>query len=142
MESKSTCVPKAHTKLWRMDSIERYPPSCLDSNSFTKIGDACGGYVDVASEKKNKFDLIEIVIKIHYNYSRFIPTTTRLIDEEGNCFIIQTITNTESRWLKERSPRIHGTFTRKAAVSFNEFNNQAEQYNFIDDATVLPNQIG
>lgn len=38
------------------------------------------------------------VIKVHYNYYGFIPTSILLTDNEGKQFVINTIPRPESRW--------------------------------------------
>lgn len=95
----------------------------------------------MASDTIEKVDLVDAVIKVKDNYSSFIPTTTGLIDEDGNRFLIQIVTHSEGRWLKERNPRIHGSFTRKAAENFYEFNLKVEQFVFDGCAVVITEKI-
>ena len=106
------------------------PLHAWNYSSFYQIGEACGGFVEVA--KNTRLDLFEADIKIKYNYMGFIPAFVRIADEEGNHFTIQTIVQAEGKWLKERNPRIHGTFTNEAAKNFNEFKQDYEQYQFLD----------
>lgn len=83
------------------------PLHAWNLNTFTQIRNACGGFMEVTRETRNKVDLIEAVIKIKYNYTVFIPATISVSDDKGNKFLVQTVVKAEGRWLKERSPRIH-----------------------------------
>lgn len=76
---------------------------------------ACGGFIDVAKETRERSDL---------NYTTFVPATININDRDRNRLLVQIA---EGTWLIiERNPRIHGTFSRQAAVSFDEFNPRAE----------------
>ncbi|KGN64358.2 hypothetical protein Csa_014067, partial [Cucumis sativus] len=101
------------------DSPRRSYAEVLTNDSSSDS--ACGRFVEVAKATRDRFDLIEADIKIKYNYSGFIPAFVMIVDEEGIPFTIQTVVQAEGKWLIERNPRIHGTFTNEAAKNFNEF---------------------
>ncbi|KAA0051807.1 hypothetical protein E5676_scaffold609G00990 [Cucumis melo var. makuwa] len=105
--------------------------------SFIQIGDACGGFIEVAKETRELTDLIEASIRVKDNYSSFIPTFIKLVDKEEQSFIIQVIVKAEEKWHMERNPSIHGTFTREAARRFDEFNLNCEQYFFEGNLAIL-----
>ena len=84
----------------------------------------------------NAFDIVEANIKVRLNYTGFIPATINIIDKEGNTFLVQTVIPVKGRWLIERNPHIDGTFSRQAAISFDEFNLKAEQHSFIENIVV------
>ncbi|KAA0044557.1 hypothetical protein E6C27_scaffold46G003060 [Cucumis melo var. makuwa] len=106
-------------------------------NTFIQIGEACGGFIDAAPESVNKIELTEALIKVKENYTGFLPAFIQIHDEEGHVFIIQTVTHPEGRWLRERNPSIHGSFTKTAAENFNEFNPYAEQFTFRRNLAVI-----
>ncbi|KAA0040366.1 hypothetical protein E5676_scaffold142G003990 [Cucumis melo var. makuwa] len=100
------------------------------NKGWNTIGEACGGFIEAAPETVDKAELTEVLIKVKVNYTGFLPAFIKIYDEEGRDFTIHTVTHLEERWLRERNPRIHGSFTRNAAESFNEYNPHAEQYTF------------
>ncbi|KAA0039949.1 hypothetical protein E5676_scaffold266G00990 [Cucumis melo var. makuwa] len=106
-------------------------------NTFIQIGEACGGFIDAAPESINKLELTEALIKVKENYTGFLPAFIQIHDEEGQDFIVQTITHPEGKWLRERNPSVHGSFTKSAAEKFNEFNPYAEQYTFRRNFAVI-----
>uniref|UniRef100_A0A9I9CCC9 DUF4283 domain-containing protein n=1 Tax=Cucumis melo TaxID=3656 RepID=A0A9I9CCC9_CUCME len=106
-------------------------------NTFIQIGEACGGFIDAAPESVNKIELTEALIKVKENYTGFLPAFIQIHDEEGHVFIIQTVTHPEGRWMRERNPSIHDSFTKTAAENFNEFNSYAEQFTFRRNLAVI-----
>ena len=106
-------------------------------SAFVQIGEACGGFIEAAPETVDKAELTEVLIKVKVNYTGFLPAFIKIYDEEGRDFTIHTVTHLEERWLRERNPRIHGSFTRNAAESFNEYNPHAEQYTFDRNLAVV-----
>ncbi|TYK29576.1 hypothetical protein E5676_scaffold655G001820 [Cucumis melo var. makuwa] len=106
-------------------------------NTFIQIGEAYGGFIDAAPESVNKLELTEALIKVKENYTGFLPAFIQIHDEEGHDFIIQTVTHPKGKWLRERNPSIHGSFTKTAAENFNEFNPYAEQYTFRRNLAVI-----
>ncbi|KAA0063660.1 hypothetical protein E6C27_scaffold329G001750 [Cucumis melo var. makuwa] len=106
--------------------------------TIQQIGKACGGLLKVAEETKTASNLIEAKLKIRYNYSGFLPAYVKIFDQEGNKFVIQTITHSEGKWLMERNVRLHGTFKRQAATSFDEFNPDSEQFLFDGMEAISP----
>ncbi|TYK05795.1 hypothetical protein E5676_scaffold98G003000 [Cucumis melo var. makuwa] len=43
-------------------------------------------------------------------------------------FIVQTIFHSKGKWLMERNPRVHGSFSSNAAANFDEYDFNSEQY--------------
>lgn len=101
------------------------PLHAWKQSTFKQIREACGGSLVVAKDTRDKIDIIEANIKVHFNYTGFILATIIIIDDEGNRFLVHSIFHSEGRWLIERNPRIHGTFSREAVVLFDEFNPKA-----------------
>uniref|UniRef100_A0A9I9EB69 DUF4283 domain-containing protein n=1 Tax=Cucumis melo TaxID=3656 RepID=A0A9I9EB69_CUCME len=118
--------------------VRGVPLHAWNLESFIQIGDACGGFIKVAKETRELTDIIEASIRIKDNYSGLIPAFIKLFDKEEHSFIIQVIVKTEGKWHLERSPSIHGTFTREAAKRFDEFNLNSEQYFFEDNLAISP----
>uniref|UniRef100_A0A9I9CG13 Uncharacterized protein n=1 Tax=Cucumis melo TaxID=3656 RepID=A0A9I9CG13_CUCME len=85
-----------------------------------------------------KSDLIEVRLKIRHNYISFIPAQINITNSKGNIFTVQTVSFTEGRWFKERNANIHGSFTRQAALEFNEFDFEAEKYSFMGFVATPP----
>uniref|UniRef100_A0A9I9D488 DUF4283 domain-containing protein n=1 Tax=Cucumis melo TaxID=3656 RepID=A0A9I9D488_CUCME len=106
------------------------PLHLWNMKTFQQIGKACGGLLKVAEETKTARNLIEAKLKIRYNYSGFLPAYVKIFDQEGNKFVVQAITHSEGKWLMERNVRLHGTFKRQDAASFDEFNPDSEQFLF------------
>lgn len=106
-------------------------------NTIKQIGETCGGFIEVARETIEKSELIEGLIKIKDNYTGFIPANIRITDEKGDEFIVHSVTHTDGRWLRERNPKIHGSFTKRAAEKFNKFKFDAEQYFFKGNIAML-----
>uniref|UniRef100_A0A9I9D6L4 DUF4283 domain-containing protein n=1 Tax=Cucumis melo TaxID=3656 RepID=A0A9I9D6L4_CUCME len=138
---------KAHAAPKLLSSYEGWmrfrgiPLHAWNFNTFKQISDACGGFLAVSKETREKIDIIETNIKIRLNYTGFVSAIINIIDEDGNRFLIQTVVHAEARWLIERNPCIHGTFSTQAADSFDEFDPSAEQYVFIRNVAVSPNRI-
>lgn len=80
-----------------------------------------GGFVEVAKYTWRKLDLIKANIKIKDNLCGFIPAAVKIIDDNGVPFTIQMVAPVTGKWLVCRNPKIHRTFTREAAVDFDEF---------------------
>uniref|UniRef100_A0A9I9CP23 DUF4283 domain-containing protein n=1 Tax=Cucumis melo TaxID=3656 RepID=A0A9I9CP23_CUCME len=114
------------------------PLNLWNMKTFQQIGKACGGLIKVAEETKTASNLIEAKLKIRYNYSGFLPAYVKIFDQEGNKFVVQTITHSEGKWLMERNVRLHGTFKRQAAASFDEFNPDSEQFLFDGMEAISP----
>lgn len=100
-------------------------------NTFKEIGNACGGLLEVSKETWEKFEITKGKIKIRNKYTRFIPATISISDKKGNRFLVQIVIVSEMRWLIERNPKIHGMFSREAAMEYDEFNSEKESYCFI-----------
>ncbi|TYK04254.1 mitotic spindle checkpoint protein mad1 [Cucumis melo var. makuwa] len=62
---------------------------------FSQIGEACGGFIEVALETADKKELTEALIKVRDNYTRFIPAFIKIHDEERNEYIVHTVTQKE-----------------------------------------------
>ncbi|KAA0045526.1 hypothetical protein E5676_scaffold680G001040 [Cucumis melo var. makuwa] len=62
-------------------------------------------------------------------------------DDNGHPFVVQTVTHENKKWLTERDVKIHGSFQRKVAIDFDDFNPKAEQYYFIGNTAVPPEKI-
>nr|ADN33672.1 hypothetical protein [Cucumis melo subsp. melo] len=118
--------------------VRAVPLHAWNLESFVQIGDACGGFMEVAKETRELTDLIEASIRVKDNYSGFIPAFIKLIDKEERSYIIQVIVKTEGKWHLGRNPSIHGTFTREAARRFDEFNLNSEQYFFEGNLAISP----
>lgn len=58
------------------------PFHAWNMNTFTHIGNACGGLIELERETRDKFDIIEIMINVRFNYTGFIPSTINIIDSE------------------------------------------------------------
>ncbi|TYK13817.1 DUF4283 domain protein [Cucumis melo var. makuwa] len=93
-------------------------------DTFVKIRNVCGGFT--AKETIEMTDLLEAKIKVHYNYSGFIPAFIRINDQKGKFFTVQTYSPISGKWLMERGVKIHGSFKRQAAIQFDEFNSKCE----------------
>ncbi|TYK10331.1 hypothetical protein E5676_scaffold367G00030 [Cucumis melo var. makuwa] len=102
-----------------------------------EIGEARGGFIEATREAVDKMELIKALINVQDNYTGFISANIRIFDEEECEYNVHTVINTEGKWLRERNPRIHGSFTRKAAENFDEFNLQAEQFTFKGNIAVV-----
>ncbi|TYK24535.1 hypothetical protein E5676_scaffold266G00770 [Cucumis melo var. makuwa] len=135
---KTHASPKVIPSYGGWIKVRGVPLHAWNLESFIQIGDACGGFVEVAKETRELTDIFEASIKIKDNYSGFIPAYIKLFDKEEHSFIVQVIVKTEGKWHRERSPSIHGTFTREAAKRFDEFNMNSEQYLFEDNFAVSP----
>ncbi|KAA0058103.1 hypothetical protein E6C27_scaffold274G004110 [Cucumis melo var. makuwa] len=109
--------------------------------TFQQIGKACGSLVKVAEETKTARNQIEAKLKIRYNYSGFLPAYVKIFDQEGNKFVVQVVTHSEGKWLMERNVRLHGTFKRQAAASFDDFNPDAEQFLFDGLEAISPDLL-
>uniref|UniRef100_A0A9I9CJ01 DUF4283 domain-containing protein n=1 Tax=Cucumis melo TaxID=3656 RepID=A0A9I9CJ01_CUCME len=133
---KAHASPKVIPSYGGWIKVRGVPLHAWNLESFTQIGDACGGFIEVAKETRELTDIIEASIRIKDNYSGFIPAFIKLFDKEEHSFIIQVIVKTEGKWHLERSPSIHGTFTREAAKRFDEFNLNSEQYFFEDNLAI------
>ncbi|KAA0045139.1 hypothetical protein E6C27_scaffold30G001380 [Cucumis melo var. makuwa] len=114
------------------------PLHLWNMTTFQQIGKACGGLIKVAEETKSAKNLIEARIKVRYNYSGFLPANVRIFDNEGNKFSIQVVTHPEGKWLIERNVRLHGTFKRQAAATFDDFNPESEQFFFEGMEAISP----
>uniref|UniRef100_A0A9I9CIB0 DUF4283 domain-containing protein n=1 Tax=Cucumis melo TaxID=3656 RepID=A0A9I9CIB0_CUCME len=112
------------------------PLHIWNMQTFQQIGKACGGLIKVAEEAKASKNLIEVKLKIRYNYSGFLPTNIKIFDEKGNRFNIQTVSHSEGKWLIERNVQLHGTFKRQATTIFDEYNPDSEQF-FFDGADAI-----
>lgn len=97
-------------------------------DNFMQIGDASGGFIDVARETKDMIEIIEASIRIKDNYFAFILAFVCLFDKKGKSHTIQIIVQAEGKWHLERNPRIYGSFTREVAINFDEYNMDCEQY--------------
>lgn len=106
------------------------PLDSWNMNTFYQIGEACGGFLKVSSKTKEGKDLVESKIKIKYKYLGFILANIRITNGTGNSFIVQTVAHADEKWLSKRNVQRHDTFKRQAAANFNEYNLEAEQYNF------------
>ncbi|KAA0055409.1 mitotic spindle checkpoint protein mad1 [Cucumis melo var. makuwa] len=106
------------------------PLHIWNMSTFVQIGEACCGFIDAAPETVNKVELTEALIKVKDTYTDFLPAFIKIHDEEGSNFIIQIATHSEGRWLRERNPSIHSSFTKNAAENFNEYNLYVEQNTF------------
>ncbi|KAA0040039.1 hypothetical protein E6C27_scaffold366G00060 [Cucumis melo var. makuwa] len=135
---KTHASPKVIPSYGGWIKVRGVPLHAWNLESFIQIGDACGGFVEVAKETRELTDIFEASIKIKDNYTGFIPAYIKLFDKEEHSFIVQVIVKTEGKWHRERSPSIHGTFTREAAKRFDEFNMNSEQYLFEDNFAVSP----
>lgn len=62
-------------------------------------------------------------------------------NDKGNQFLVQSVAISEGRWIIERNPNIHGTFTREATMVFDEFDPEMENYCFIENIAVPPLKI-
>lgn len=60
-------------------------------DSFIQIGDACGGFIDIAHETKDMTEIIEASIRIKDNCTGFIPTFIELFENSRKSHIVQTI---------------------------------------------------
>ncbi|KAA0047969.1 hypothetical protein E6C27_scaffold385G00290 [Cucumis melo var. makuwa] len=69
MEPQITCDSESSAELWWMDQNSGIPLHVWNLESFLQIGDACGGYIDVARKTREQSDLIEASIRIKDNYS-------------------------------------------------------------------------
>lgn len=117
--------------------IRGIPFHALNMFAFTQIGEARGGFIEATREAVDKMELIKALINVQDNYTGFISANIRIFDEEECEYNVHTVINTEGKWLRERNPRIHGSFTRKAAENFDEFNLQAEQFTFKGNIAVV-----
>lgn len=81
------------------------PLSSWNIQTFRKIGEAYGGFIDVGSKTWNKLDLIEAQIKIQENYCGFVPANIQIEDEEGNTFIVSTVTRANGNGLSVDTQR-------------------------------------
>ena len=86
-------------------------------------------------------DLLEAKIKVCYNYSGFILAFIRINDQKGNFFTVQTYSLISGKWLMERQVKIHGSFKRQAAIEFDEFNSECEQFSFIGNLAIPPKKF-
>ncbi|KAA0037444.1 hypothetical protein E5676_scaffold808G00040 [Cucumis melo var. makuwa] len=114
------------------------PLHLWNMTTFQQIGKACGGLIKVAEETRSAKNLIEARIKVRYNYSAFLPANVRIFDNEGNKFSVQVVTHPEGKWLIERNVRLHGTFKRQAAATFDDFNPESEQFFFEGMEAISP----
>ncbi|KAA0040709.1 hypothetical protein E5676_scaffold4170G00120 [Cucumis melo var. makuwa] len=112
-------------------AFKNLPLTAWNMSTYKQIGDACGGLVEVSKSTMRKTYLIEVRLKIRHNYTRLILAQINITDNKNNIFTVQTISYTEGRWFKERNANIHGSFTRQAALKFNEFDFEAKQYSFM-----------
>ncbi|KAA0055626.1 cleavage and polyadenylation specificity factor subunit 1 [Cucumis melo var. makuwa] len=78
-------------------SVHGIPLHAWNLESFIQIGDACGGFIDVARETREFTDLLEASIRIKDNYSGFILAFIKLFDKKGQSFIIQVIAQAEGK---------------------------------------------
>lgn len=83
MEPQITCHSESSAELWWMDQNPGIPLHVWNLESFLQIGDACGGYIDVARKTREQSDLIEASIRIKDNYSGFILAFIKLFDKKG-----------------------------------------------------------
>lgn len=67
------------------------PLHAWNMQSFTQIGDACDGFVEVAREMWENKDLIEAKIKVRSNYTSLIPTTINTSDEKGDRLLVHIV---------------------------------------------------
>ncbi|KAA0044333.1 hypothetical protein E6C27_scaffold46G00570 [Cucumis melo var. makuwa] len=135
---KAHASPKVIPSYGGWIKVRGVPLHAWNLESFIQIGDACGGFMEVAKETRELTDLIEASIRVKDNYSGFIPAFIKLFDKEERSFITQVIVKTKGKWHLERNPSIHGTFTREAARRFDEFNLNSEQYFFEDNLAISP----
>lgn len=105
-------------------------------DTFTQIGDAYKGFIDVDKAARDMKNLIEAKIKVRYNYRGFIPAAIRIKDKDEHYFIVHTVTKFSGKWLAERDVKIHESFKRQATIDFDEFNPQAKQYHFVEDLSI------
>lgn len=110
-------------------------------NTFKQIGNACGGFLEVARCTWRKLDLIDATIKVKDNFCGFIPTFVIFTDDEGAQFTIQTVVPMIGKWLVCRNPKIHGSFTREAARNFDEFDDSTESFTFRGNSACLANHV-
>lgn len=68
---------------------------------LTKIGEACGGFVDVDKATQDMEDLIDAKIKVRYNYYGFIPAAIRIKDKDEHFFIVHIVTQFAGKLLAE-----------------------------------------
>lgn len=113
--------PKFILSYCRWNRFRDIPLHARNLNTLKQIEEACGGFIEVAKETIEKSELIEALIKIEENYTGFILANIKIIDEEGCEFIVHSVTHVEDKWLRERNIKVHGSFTRKAVVKFDEY---------------------
>lgn len=116
------------------------PLHAWNINTFKQIGDACGGFEEVGNTTWRKLDLVEARIKVKNNYCGFVPATISISDKERKLYTVHTVTPANGRWIIGRNPKIHGSFTREAASSFEEFDMMAGSYNFRGHCAYPPSE--
>lgn len=65
-------------------------------------------------------NLIEAKVKVRYNYTRFVPASILIFNDQGMDYVIYTVPPPDGRWFVERNVRFHGSFQIKAADEFDE----------------------
>lgn len=123
-------VPKLVPSYGGWVKFRGIPLHLWNMKTFTQVGDVCGGFVDVSKNSTRKLDLYEAVIKVKDNFCGFIPTTVRIADDKGGQFSIRIVTPEKGKWLVCRNPKVHGTFTREAALEYDEFDAKSESFVF------------
>lgn len=112
-------------------SSGRIPLHCWNYNTFANIGKAHGGFQAVARENMEMESLIEVKVKVRYNYAGFVPASVLISDDQGVEYVVYIVPPPDGRWFVERNVSFHGSFKTKATDEFDEHNPQAKAYSFV-----------
>lgn len=128
MEPLDPASPRVIPSYGGWTKFRGIPLDAWNINTFEQIGKACGGLEDISFNTWRKFDLTEAKLKIKDNYCGFIPATIEITPKQGDRFIVNTVAPANGKWITGKHPKIHGSFTREAAVRFDITNAMAEYF--------------